>query len=234
MLIMKLTEFVKKELAGWKKSEIIGLLIVVGIILANSIILKDNIIAVISAFCGIMYTVIAGKGKVSCYIFGLCGSGCYSWLAFQNALWGNLILYLCYYIPSQIFGFFSWNRHLKKESNEIIKRGLRLKEKNLLIVICVIGSVITSLILFYLKDGNPIIDGITTFLSIAGMYLTVKRCIEQWVIWFIVNTLSFFMWLNIIMSGEKVYSTLVMWLVYIILAVYFYKEWKKELKNIKE
>ena len=90
------------------------------------------------------------------------------------------------------------------------------------------------LILLHFKDSNPIIDGITTFLSIMGMYLTVKRCIEQWVIWFIVNTLSFFMWLNVIMSGQRVYSTLVMWLVYIILAVYFYKEWKNELNNIKE
>ena len=234
MLIMKLTEFVKKELAGWKKSEVIGLLIVVGIILANSIILKDNIIAVISAFCGIMYTVIAGKGKVSCYIFGLCGSGCYSWLAFQNALWGNLVLYLCYYVPAQIIGFFSWNRHMKQENREIVKKELNQKEKNILIVFCILGSAVMYLILLHFKDSNPIIDGITTFLSIMGMYLTVKRCIEQWVIWFIVNTLSFFMWLNVIMSGQRVYSTLVMWLVYIILAVYFYKEWKNELNNIKE
>ena len=231
---MKLTEFVKKELAGWKKNEVIGLLIVVGIILANSIILKDNIIAVISAFCGIMYTVIAGKGKVSCYIFGLCGSGCYSWLAFQNALWGNLILYMCYYIPLQIFGFFSWNKNLKKQTNEIIKTQLSDKGKIFLIIIGFLGSVVTSIILKYFNDSNPLVDGTTTFLSILGMYMTVKRCIEQWVIWFIVNTLSFFMWLNIIMSGERVYSTLVMWLVYIILAVYFYKEWKKELNNIKE
>ena len=234
MLIMKLTEFVKNELAGWKRHEFVGLVVVAVIIMINSVLLKDNIVAVISAFCGILYTAIAGKGKVSCYIFGLCGSGCYSWLAFQNALWGNLILYLCYYIPSQICGFFSWNRHLKKESHEIIKRELGLKEKNLLIAVCIIGSVITSIILFCLKDSNPIVDGITTFLSIAGMYLTVKRCIEQWIIWFIVNTLSFAMWLNIIIGGERVYSTLVMWAVYIILAVYFYKEWKKELINLKE
>ena len=234
MLIMKLTEFVKKELAGWERQEVIGLSVVAIIILANSILLKDNIIAVISAFCGILYTVIAGKGKVSCYIFGLCGSGCYSWLAFQNALWGNLVLYLCYYIPVQIIGFFSWNRHLKKESREIVKRKLNRKEKNILIAFCILGSVIMYLILLYFKDSNPIVDGITTFLSVVGMYLTVKRCIEQWVIWFIVNTLSFFMWLNIIINGEKVYSTLVMWVVYIVLAVYFYNEWRKELKDIKE
>lgn len=234
MLIMKFTEFVKNESTGWKKHEIIGLAVVVAIILINSVFLKDNLIAVISALCGILYTTIAGKGKTSCYIFGICGSGCYGWLAFQNALWGNLILYLCYYIPSQIFGFFSWNRHLKKSTYEIVKTQLNLKNKIIVTVIGIIGSVLTGMILHHFHDSNPIIDGITTFLSILGMYLTVKRCIEQWVIWFIVNVLSFCMWLNIIISGEKVYSTLVMWAVYVILAVYFYIEWKKEITDIKE
>lgn len=70
MLIMELTEFVKKELNGWKKIEIIGLFTVLTLILINAIIVKDNPIAVISAFCGILYTIIAGKGKISCYFSG--------------------------------------------------------------------------------------------------------------------------------------------------------------------
>jgi nicotinamide mononucleotide transporter len=74
-------------------------------------------------------------------------------------------------------------------------------------------------------------DGITTFLSIIGMYLTVKRCYEQWIVWFCVNALSFVMWLKIAMSGERVYSTVIMWAVYTILAVYFYIKWKREIRQ---
>lgn len=86
---MDIKEFVKYELSGWKKGEIAGLSIVFLIIFINAFIVKDSIIAVISAVCGILYTTIAGKGKVSCYIFGLCGTSCYSWLSFENALWGT-------------------------------------------------------------------------------------------------------------------------------------------------
>ena len=64
------------------------------------------------------------------------------------------------------------------------------------------------------------------------MYLTVKRCIEQWIVWIIINGLSFIMWLDIALKGEKVYSTVFMWGVYFILAIYFYIVWKKEV--IKE
>lgn len=229
---MKITEFIKKELQGWKNFEIVGLIIVFSIILINATVLNDNPAAIINAICGILYTIIAGKGKISCYFFGLLGSGCYIFLSFKNALWGNMLLYLCYYIPMQIVGIFKWKQHLKTESKEIIKIKLNIKEQIIISTIGLIGCIITILILHYLNDKSPIIDGITTFLSILGMYLTVRRAIEQWIVWMIVNGLSFIMWLDlIIFSGTKAYSTVLMWGVYFILAIYFYIEWKREIKQ---
>ncbi len=229
MLIMKITEFVKNEISGWKSIEIILLCAAFLLITLNSVFLKDNIIAIISAICGILYTIIAGKGKISCYLFGICGSACYGYLSFINALYGNLLLYICYYIPAQGIGFFSWKKHMKKTSQEIIKTSLNFRQKIFILTVSVFGIYMTYLILRHFNDSNPLLDGITTFLSVIGMYLTVKRCIEQWIIWMIVNGLSFIMWLNLIIHGQKAYSTLVMWGIYVILAVYFYIEWKKEL-----
>lgn len=228
---MELTEFVKKELNGWKKIEIIGLFTVLTLILINAIIVKDNPIAVISAFCGILYTIIAGKGKISCYFFGLSGSWCYVWLSFLNSLWGNMLLYLCYYIPMQILGIFKWKKHLKKDTKEIVKTRLSNKNRIILLFIGVLGSIITSIILHYFHDKSPIADGITTFLSVLGMYLTVRRAIEQWVVWMIVNGISALMWINLVLHGIKTYSTVIMWVVYFVLAIYFYFEWKKVLNK---
>lgn len=228
---MELIEFVKKELNGWKKIEIIGLFTVLTLILINAIIVKDNPIAVISAFCGILYTIIAGKGKISCYFFGLSGSWCYVWLSFINALWGNMLLYLCYYIPMQILGIFKWKKHLKKDTKEIVKTRLSNKNRIILLFIGVLGSIITSIILHYFHDKSPIADGITTFLSVLGMYLTVRRAIEQWVVWMIVNGISALMWINLVLHGTKTYSTVIMWVVYFVLAIYFYFEWKKVLNK---
>ena len=228
---MELTEFVKKELNGWKKIEIIGLFTVLTLILINAIIVKDNPIAVISAFCGILYTIIAGKGKISCYFFGLSGSWCYVWLSFLNSLWGNMLLYLCYYIPMQILGIFKWKKHLKKDTKEIVKTRLSNKNRITLLFIGVLGSIITSIILHSCHDKSPIADGITTFLSVLGMYLTVRRAIEQWVVWMIVNGISALMWINLVLQGIKTYSTVIMWVVYFVLAIYFYFEWKKVLNK---
>lgn len=227
---MKVKEFLKYELSGWKKAEIAGLLVVLILIFISAFLYKDNPVAVISAICGIFYTIIAGKGKISCYFFGLAGSGCYSWLAFHNALWGNLILYMCYYIPMEILGIIKWKKHLKNDTKEIYKTKLTTSELIKLTIFAIAGCAFAIAILYYFNDKNPVFDGITTILSIAGMYLTVKRSIEQWIIWMIVNGLSFLMWLDLVLNGTKAYATVIMWAVYFILAVYFYVVWKKEVK----
>lgn len=198
----------------------------------GAIINNDSMIALTSAFFGITYTFLAGKGNPICYILGLMGSGFYCYLSYKNALWGNLILYLCYYIPMQILGFFKWNKHLKKDKSGIVKIELSFKERMQLILINIVLCFFVVIVLNQFGDKYPFIDGITTVLSITGMYLTVKRAIEQWLVWIIVNGLSLIMWLKILMNGEKVFSTVIMWAVYFILAIYFYIIWHRDIKSI--
>lgn len=209
-------------------SILIGVLVFV---IIHAIVRKDNIAALISAICGITYTFLAGKGLPVCYLFGITGSSFYGFLAFQNAIWGNLLLYLGYYLPMQILGYFKWKKNLKKSKNEIIKIVLPKKEMKLLFLVLLILTGMVYLILLALNDTHPLLDSITTVFSIGGMYLTVRRAIEQWIFWMLVNTLSLIMWIDIALKGAKVFSTITMWAVYLFLAIYFYKEWRKELQN---
>ena len=215
----------------FKKSELFATACIYLILLGNVFILHDSPIAFISAFFGITYTILAGKGTPICYIFGVTGSSFYGYLAFHNALWGNLILYMGYYVPMQILGYFKWQNHLQSNSYEIVKTSLRKKEIVWLVILSFLACLITAYILTVSKDKSPIIDSITTVLSITGMYLTVRRTIEQWWFWMIVNGLSAIMWIKIALASEKVYSTVIMWSVYFLLAIYFYITWRKEIKN---
>ena len=129
----------------------------------------------------------------------------------------------------QVIGIFKWKKHLKKNSLEIIKTKLPVFKKAIVIIISVILSLILSYILKLSGGKSPYLDGFSVVFSIFGQYLTVKRCIEQWYFWFFVNLISLIMWVMAVSNGAKTYATLLMWLVYLILAVYFYVIWKKEL-----
>lgn len=213
----------------WKKTEKFGLFLVLAFIFIHAIIRHDSLPALVSAVCGISYTFLAGKGLPMCYLFGVTGSGFYSFLAFQNALWANLLLYACYYIPMQILGYFRWNKNLQSDKKEIVKIRLPRQELIYLIVVLLFLSFLVYQLLIYLKDANPLLDSITAVFSIGGMYLTVRRAIEQWIFWMGVNALSLAMWIKIASTGVRVYSTIAMWAVYLFLAIYFYLEWRKEI-----
>lgn len=215
-----------------KKYENYILILVILFIIANAFLRQDSYIALISAICGITYTFIAGKGYPICYLFGLTGSSFYCLLALQNALWGNLLLYGLYYIPMQIIGYFKWKKNLKTNSLEIIKTRLSRKEFVSILSILAILTTITYFILLTSNDKHPLLDSITTIFSIGGMYLTVRRAIEQWLLWMIVNFLSLIMWVNVVINGTKAYSTAIMWFVYLFLAIYFYRQWDRDIKNV--
>ena len=225
---MKIIKLIKNEIKTYNIIEISFFLAILCLIIFNAIYFKDSPIAVISAISGMLYTINAGKGKIICYFYGLLGSFCYSYLAFKNAFWGNLALYFFYYIPSEITGIFLWKKHIKKETNTIIKTKLSNKNRLILLLIAIFGSIILSIVLKYFNDSNPFVDGFATFLSIIGMYLTLRRLIEQWYIWAVVNFLSCAMWIGAILKGEPVYSTATMWFAYFLLSFYFLKQWKKE------
>jgi nicotinamide mononucleotide transporter len=80
-------------------------------------------------------------------------------------------------------------------------------------------------------DKNPIFDSITTIFSIFGLLLTVKRCIEQWYVWIVVNGLSAIMWIQAYLNGSNCFATVIMWVTYFILAVYFLKNWEKDIQQ---
>ncbi len=219
---------------AWKGIEKIGLVSIILFIIVHAVLRNDSIPAAISAVCGILYTFLAGKGLPKCYLFGVTGSCFYGLLAFQNALWGNLLLYVGYYIPMQILGYFRWNKNLHKDKSEIVKITLPKKELCTLILILCILSVAVFMILTHFNDAHPILDSITTVFSVGGMYLTVRRAIEQWVFWMGVNALSLAMWIDVALGGARVYSTIFMWATYLFLAIYFYILWHKEIINSKK
>lgn len=228
---MKIKEFIKSELKGWGKYEKIIFPSEILLIILLSLYMKDNKIALISAICGISYTILAGKGKISCYFFGLAGTMCYAYISYKNQLYGNLFLYMCYYFPMQILGIFKWKKHLNKKSREIIKTCLKVHEKLLYFICASAGSIILGLILKHTGDLTPFIDATTAVFSIAGLLLTVKRCIEQWDIWTVVNGLSVIMWIQAYLNGSNCFATILMWITYLILGLYFLYNWKKELSN---
>jgi len=227
---MTLAEFIKGELKGWGKIESIIFPVWIIALTLISVHLHDISAAIISAICGICATITAGKGKISCYFFGILNNLLYSYISFDNAFWGNLALNMLYYLPMQFIGISQWKKHMKKDKQEIYKTKLSAKERIIYFVVITLLCTGGYYLLVYLEGGNPLIDSVTTVLSVFAFLLTVKRCVEQWYLWTIVNALCVLMWFGAFMHGSHCFATVLMWLTYLVLGLYFLKNWNTELK----
>lgn len=231
---MKIKNFLLREIKGFNLFEKIFFPLEIILIIAISFILNDSKIALISAICGISYTILAGKGKISCYFIGITGTFCYCYIAYKNGFWGNLALYGLYFFPMQIIGIFKWIKKLKKDTGEIIKTKLSKKERLLYLIFMSLTSILFGYFLSINGGKSPYIDSITTIFSIAAQILTVKRCIEQWYLWFIVNLLTLLMWIIAYTNGSNCLATIIMWATYLFLSIYFLECWKKEINANKD
>lgn len=226
---MNVKEIIISDLThGWGRYERIIFPLELLLIIVLSFAVNDSKVALVSAVCGISYSILAGKGKVSCYFIGIFGTFCYAYISFKNQLYGNLLLYLLYCFPMQLVGIYKWKSHLKQNVAEIIKVKLSVKERIICFTSAIVLCILTYFILLNNNDQSPFFDSVTTVLSVYALFLTVKRCIEQWYLWAVVNFLSVIMWIHAYINGSNCLATVIMWATYFVLGLYFIRQWKKE------
>ena len=187
----------------------------------------DNFVSILYAILGLFYIILLGRGKFQAFIFGVLTSLLYSFLSFKNSLWGSFALNFFYYVPIETMSLFKWYKNTNPKTKSVNKLKLKKSEFILYVFIAVIISLILSYILYIKHDKLPLIDSVITVFSILGAYLTLKRVIEQWIIWTIVNFLTVVMWF--IVGNFSSIFVIVIWFIYLISGIVFYFQWRREI-----
>lgn len=220
--------FIKSELSGWKKWEVIWLVSATVIITALSIYWKDNLMGIVSATTGVICVVCTGKGKLSAYIFGLVNSVLYAIIAYKAHLYGETMLNALYYVPMQFVGFYTWSKHMNCETKEVEKKHMKWSGRCVLLITMILATILYGLILKQMGDAMPFVDSFTTVSSVIAMIISVKMFAEQWWIWVAVDIFSVYMWWCNFSLGTDNMATLLMWIVYLSNALIMLVKWEKE------
>jgi len=213
-----------REFDGWKAAELVWLVFCTISVTVLSLLMKDTPTGIITAVTGLLYTLLAGKGKISCYFFGIVNVLGYSFISYCNGLHGEVMLNMCCYLPMMFVGIFCW-KNQRDASGTIYKTWLGAAGETIMLLLSGAGIIIYALILKKLGDPQPVVDSITTVLSVSAMILTVKRCIEQWALWTAVNALSIYMWLVQYLRGEGSFAILCMWILALLNGIIFFCQW---------
>lgn len=222
--------FIKNEVYGWSKLEVLWIIVASAIILGLSIYWNENIIGIIAALTGVICVILTGKGKISSYIFGTVNTVLYAYIAFGAKYYGEVMLNMLYYLPMNFVGFIMWKKNMNSETQEVEKRKLTYKWQALIAILCCICVYLYGLILKKLGGSLPFVDSMSTVLSVFAQILCVKRYMEQWLLWIVVDVVTVIMWIAAFFNGGESIATLIMWSIYLLNAVFMFVKWYRESK----
>ena len=158
------------RIKGWNTYELCWLFIFIAIGTYLSVIWKSNLFGLSVFISGVLCVVLAAKGSIWTYIFGMYNTFGYAYISYTNGLFGEMGLNLFFFAPTNIIGIFMWKNKLQE--NIVIMRELANKYKAIVGLICIIGIIITGFLLSLIKGQNsPYIDATTNTLSIIETFL---------------------------------------------------------------
>jgi len=226
-----LSEKIKQEFSGWKKWQIFWMLFANIMILSISLYQGDTAIGIVASITGVICVILCGMGRVSNYLFGTVNVVLYAIVAWKAKYYGDVMLNVFYYFPTNILGWILWKKHVNVEDNTIYKKRMTWKQDILLALISIVSVFAYSYILTLMGGNLPIIDSMSTVFSVIAQILMIKRFTEQWIIWIVVDGVSVIMWIAALFTEGASIAVLLMWSVYLINAVIMFIKWYQDTKK---
>ena len=218
-----------KIFKDWNLFEKSWLIIFTLINVAVLIYSKEGILGFTASVTGMLSVILVAKGKISNYYFGIINVVIYGFISYNSKYYGEAMLNILYFLPMQIIGFMMWRRNNVNidESKEVKAEKMTVKEIILWTVLSGIAVIVYGIILGELNNTLPMADSFTTVLSVTAMILMIKRYMEQWIVWIIIDIVAIYMWVFI----KSDYNITMMWTAYLINAVYGFYNWRKLYKK---
>ena len=202
--------------------------------------LSLEIIAVITA---ILYLVLAAKEDVKCWYAAIISSSLYFYIMLNAGLLMEAILQV-FYVGMAIYGWKQWNK-LSNEQYEIrIKKWKKINHLYAVGIVVILAIISKDILEKYTNAVFPFLDALTTFGAIITTYMVAKKIIENWIYWFVIDSISIYLFYltepeikrSVFLDGPFILGRLlksILFFIYLIIIIFGYKSWNKKLKENK-
>ena len=171
----------------------------------------------------IIYIVLAARKNRWCFFYGLISSAIFIYLTLQLKLYFDSFIN-AYYVIMSVYGWIDWSKADKDHEVPVVKIGWK-KLMIYSLVFLALAALIGWWAEHYTDDALPYWDSLTTVFALLATFWVVKRYIENWIIWLVIDTISCVIYLY---KGLPLTSLL--FLTYAIMSIYGYINWQKNWK----
>ncbi len=181
----------------------------------------------IAVLFGIISVLFARKNNILVYPTGLVSTILYVYILFEFQLYGDLIINGYYSIMS-VLGWYLWSKTKDGEDEFPIST---INRKEFIISVLIFTITLTFVAFVYhffdkFTHWTAYVDALTTGLFFVGMWLMAKRKIENWILWIIADVISvpLYFYKGLTFSSFQ-------FILFTIIAILGYKEWKRFLQK---
>ena len=176
---------------------------------------------ILASLLGIAYVILAARESQWCWPFAFASTLIYTVLFWEGQLPMQAIMNF-YYMGMAIYGYLLWRRHGLQE-DELAITSWSLLEQSIFIGV---GSLLTLELGQYLiqigYSNNPFLDAGVMVFSIMNTFLMVKKVLQNWLYWIVIDAAAI-----VLYAQNGYYATIVMYCIYLILAVIGLITWQK-------
>ena len=183
-----------------------------------------NWVEIAGVVLSLIYLYLSIKQKVSLWIFGFLSSALYIVLFFRTKFYADMSLQF-YYLVISVYGWINWKYGKADTGNELpaTKTNKRLA---LQLGICsiVIYFIYYLILAKYTDSTIPKADSLVGMLSVIGTWMLARKLIENWLVWIVADGIA-----TGLFFYKGLYLTSALFIVYTIMAIVGYLQWKKSI-----
>ena len=180
-------------------------------------------VELIAVFFGLLCVWSMKKESILAFPFGIINVLIYVYICFTAKLYAYAGINIFYFVMSA-YGWYNWLRTGDNEEKIRITECSK-KERIWNSIAILVFFIVLWILLKKLTDSVvPLWDAITTAIYIIGMWLLARKKIENWILWIAGDFISIFL-----LAYEKLYFSSFQFLVFTVIAVLGYLEWRTKL-----
>lgn len=182
----------------------------------------------IAMILSMAYILLAIKQSLWCWFAAFLSTLIYTIIFYDVLLLMDSALN-AYYLIMAVYGWYSWKYGGKLEKEELAVSTYGLAKNIKIIGILTIVSLCFGYVMAnYTKADFAYVDSFTTVFAIFTTYMLSQKILENWIYWIVIDAISIYIYIQ-----KGLNLTAVLFMIYTILALVAYKDWKKEYDSTK-
>lgn len=185
----------------------------------------ENWLELFGTISALVYLYFSIKQNVWLWPLGFLASAVYTIVYWQTGFYADMVLQV-YYLIVSLYGWYHWVFESGNDKGDALPvTRVRKKQGAVLLGVSLLLFVLIAFVLNRFTDSDvPIGDALTTAFSVTATWMLARKILEHWLVWIVVDALAMVLYLY-----KGLYLTAGLFLVYTIMAVVGYNQWRKKL-----